>query len=518
MSRFPNGRPEHLLGSLACPPPAVSDAHSRRQESNADDDFDWDPMLSPDEEDNASDESDGPLSKAGSKKRVRDPSSIPVGRRNGKPKPKVPWIAYDVVRGWAAVESLFTIFSHQCDCTPVVSRNGHASSYSITYRFECGYGNRIGCKWQCQVVIYYDQPAAGRRYLRNHPQAESAPGFQPLDCQVYNRQTLFAVKQDMRPILHANHICMVATAFVHSNHTGYVRFGAHCMWEAFCRMHAYALNFKRHEIQQWLEDRNINVTHESMNKQGVLVRTNQMGVMVDRCKRFAERYRKAAENDTHVNSGYEGKLLALCEKYCFAETARRLGHMHFDTNTPYILPGWSSCQDDRLPPGGFVVLMSTMNLALNLARAHKWYAGNVTVAVDHTFKVICHPLCPVVWPPDPLPSCRWTATVIRTYASMSWLPTKARTGFGPPVRCAVFCRVDNANCVGCMQQYSSFMGCEKQHNLYVGSAMHNVSSWAVCNINQRSWALQNNSTYTWVARCNLCVHGLSATIITLHGL
>ena len=164
-----------------------------------------------------------------------------------------------------------------------------------------------------------------------------------------------------------------------------------------------------------------------------------MGVIVERCKRFAERYRKAAENDTGVNSGYEGKLLALCEKYCFAETVRRLGHMHFDTNTPYILPGWSSCQDGSLSPGGFVVLISTMNLALNLARAHKWYTGNVTLVVDHTFKVTCHPLAPLAWCPDSLSWYRWTATVIRTYASMSWLPTKARTGFGPPVCCAVFC-------------------------------------------------------------------------------
>jgi len=65
--------------------------------------------------------------------------------------------------------------------------------------------------------------------------------------------------------------------------------------------------------------------------------------------------------------------------------------MHFDTNTPYIIPGWSASQDDTLPAGGFVVLMSTMNLALNLARAHKWYAGNVTLAVDHTFKVTAMP-------------------------------------------------------------------------------------------------------------------------------
>jgi hypothetical protein len=37
-----------------------------------------------------------------------------------------------------------------------------------------------------------------------------------------------------------------------------------------------------------------------------------------------------------------------------------------------------------------------MNLALNHARAQHWYAGNVTMAIDHTFKVLavcCDALC-----------------------------------------------------------------------------------------------------------------------------
>ena len=441
MSRFPNGRPDHLLGGLARPAPTVSDEDSPRQPNNGNGDDVSDG-------DRSFDDQDGPPSKAGSKKHGK--------RHKGKPKPKVPWIGYEVVRGWSAVLRLFTIFSQQCDCTPLVSKHGHASSYCITYRLECGYANRIGCPWQCQVTIWYDQPAAGRLYLRKHPTAASAPDFGPLDSEFYNRQTLFAVKQEIRPIVHANHICMVATAFVHSNHTGYCSFDAHCMWEAFCRMHAYTLNFKRHEIQQWLEDRNINVTHERMNKQGVLVRTNQMGVIVERCKRFAERYRKSAENDTGVNSGYEGKLLALYEKYCFAETARRLGHMHFDTNTPYILPGWSSCQDDSLSPGGFVVLISTMNLALNLARAHKWYAGNVTLAVDHTFKVTDMP---------PLPSsCMLSSRAVTVQMDSDGLPhicinvmapdQSAHRFWSPPVCSAALSACHRANGVymGCLQQ------------------------------------------------------------------
>jgi hypothetical protein len=115
-----------------------------------------------------------------------------------------------------------------------------------------------------------------------------------------------------------------------------------------------------------------------------------MGVAVERCKRFAERCRVAAENDTGVNSGYEGKLLSLCEKYCLPESIARLGNANFDTNTSYILPDWSVNQDESLPSGGFVILLSTMNLALNFARAQNWFAGNVTLTVDHTFKVTRH--------------------------------------------------------------------------------------------------------------------------------
>ena len=181
-----------------------------------------------------------------------------------------------------------------------------------------------------------------------------------------------------------------------------------------------------------------------------------MGVIVKRCKRFAERYRKAAENDTGVNSGYEGKLLAMCEKYCFAETARRLGHMHFDTNTPYIIPGWSACQHDTLPAGGFVVLIATMNLALNLARAHNWYAGNVTLAVDHTFKVTDMP---------PLPSsCMLSSRAVTVQMDSDGLPhicinvmapdQSAHRFWSPPVCSAALSACHRANGVymGCLQQ------------------------------------------------------------------
>ena len=83
----------------------------------------------------------------------------------------------------------------------------------------------------------------------------------------------------------------------------------------------------------------MNCTHEEVNEQGVLVRTNQLSVMVDRCKRFSERLRTSAENDTGVKNDYQGKLLSMCEKYYFSETISRLGDLNFEVNTPYIVPG-----------------------------------------------------------------------------------------------------------------------------------------------------------------------------------
>ena len=124
---------------------------------------------------------------------------------------------------------------------------------------------------------------------------------------------MFDTKQELRLLSHTDHICMISTAGVHSNHTGYQSHGAHVAWEAFVRMHPYALNFQRFEIQQWLEDRQINCIHEEKDRHGCIVRTNQMSVMVNRYKRFNERFRVSIEDDTAVNNAYAGKLYALSE-------------------------------------------------------------------------------------------------------------------------------------------------------------------------------------------------------------
>ena len=323
-------------------------------------------------------------------KRRKNPSggTWQVAFCSNKNKIRVPWIEYGVVRGWDAVLATFQVLSEQCDCKPIMSRSGHANKHGVTYRMECPYANRLGCGWQCRVVIRFDQNLAAEEYLRKHPEAPHAPGFVALDRTRYCKQTMFAVKQELRLLSHTDHVCIISTAGVHSKHTGYQAFGAHVAWEAFVRMHPYALTFARFQIQQWLEDRKIQCIHEQDDGHGNIVQTNQMRVMVESCKRFCERLRTSMENDTAVKNGYAGKLLAMCEKYCLKETIARLGHTHFDPHTPYIIPGWSADTDEDAEPGGLVVLLSTMNLALNHARAQHWYAGNVTMAIDHTFKVL----------------------------------------------------------------------------------------------------------------------------------
>jgi hypothetical protein len=201
------------------------------------------------------------------------------------------------------------------------------------------------------------------------------------------------------------------------------------MWEAFCALHPYALHFKRSEIQNWLVDRHINCIHIDPQTG---TQTNLLKVMVDKCKRYCERLTRANGIDGSIRHNYEGKLLAVCLKHNFKETARRMGHSLFTSDTPYILPGWSADKDENLAAGGYCILVSTMNLALNHARAQHWSAGNVSMAIDHTYKVILEcvlaiqvsSLC-VTYTRSVL---RWTLMVILTSASTSLLLTKALTG------------------------------------------------------------------------------------------
>ena len=144
MSLFPDGRPTHLLGELSYNSDAESEALSKNNPRHS-----------------------------------REPRV---------PRPVVPWVEYDIVRGWQSVEKTLHEFAMHCDHCPLVGRSGHVSKSGITYRMECGYSNRIGCPWQCRVFIYFDQQHAAALYHRKHANAPAVT-TEPPDTTFYPHGT-----------------------------------------------------------------------------------------------------------------------------------------------------------------------------------------------------------------------------------------------------------------------------------------------------------------------------------------
>ena len=94
------------------------------------------------------------------------------------------------------------------------------------------------------------------------------------------------------------------------------------------------------------------------------------------------------DQDLDVNCNYaDGRLLTMCQKYSLGATLARLGETHFDAHTEYIIPEWIASSDRASDTGGMCVMLTTFNLCLNYIRAMKWYAGKVTLTLDHTYKV-----------------------------------------------------------------------------------------------------------------------------------
>jgi hypothetical protein len=129
------------------------------------------------------------------------------------PRPVVPWVEHDIVRGWQSVANALHHFAMDCDCCPLVCRNGHTNNSGITYRMECGYCNRIHCQWQCRVFIHFDQSHDATLYLRKYPNAP-AGNTEPLDTTFYDRQTMSVVPNELRNVTHSNHVCVISTAYL----------------------------------------------------------------------------------------------------------------------------------------------------------------------------------------------------------------------------------------------------------------------------------------------------------------
>ena len=90
MSRFPNGRPDNILGPRprTLPTPIFSSGTGAA---------DVDPDERPYTTDSASEEDHAGASRRGGA-RAKDPSRLAVNPKDGRAR--VPWIEYDIVQGW----------------------------------------------------------------------------------------------------------------------------------------------------------------------------------------------------------------------------------------------------------------------------------------------------------------------------------------------------------------------------------------------------------------------------------
>ena len=142
---FPHGRPAHILGPAPPRPPTGGElsVHALDSDSSSRDEDDSEEAarsVSSDSENSDNDFVPSPRSRQKCRKLPSAGSTKDINNRI-----PVPWIDYDVVRGWDAVLAIFKVFSLQCDCTPIMSRSGHANKDGVTYRMECAYVNRLGC-------------------------------------------------------------------------------------------------------------------------------------------------------------------------------------------------------------------------------------------------------------------------------------------------------------------------------------------------------------------------------------
>lgn len=291
--------------------------------------------------------------------------------------------------GWDQAEFCMADFaSRMCNGFPLRERSGFRTSLYLVYRFQCGYYNYLKCGWQLRVLIPFNQFAELSHYYETRPDIPAPPHI--VDIQ-HSPQTLAMVsaKSGLRASVHQHHLCRIETTGTHKKHNAYQHTQAHCMFKAYCTLHPYALRYGNADIQSWLRHNRIDTVHVSVDETSAEeTSTDRLKKMVKSCKRYAEAKIKSMDIDMDACSSYpEAKLHALCQKYSLSATVARLGQTHFDHHTSYVIPGWSAISDRQLPAGGMCVMITTFNLILNYSRAAKWFDGNVTLALDHTYKV-----------------------------------------------------------------------------------------------------------------------------------
>jgi len=139
------------------------------------------------------------------------------------------------------------------------------------------------------------------------------------------------------------------------------------MFKSYCELHPFALRYGRTDIMNWLQNEKIDTLHVQVDEgTGESTSVDRLRQMVTVCKRFTTAKVKKLDKDIDVAGSYpEAQLLAMCQKYSLGATVSRLGQLHFDTDTFYIIPGWSrwsASENRQAEAGGMCVMISTINL------------------------------------------------------------------------------------------------------------------------------------------------------------
>jgi hypothetical protein len=198
-----------------------------------------------------------------------------------------------------------------------------------------------------------------------------------------------SLKSGFRLVQHKSHLCIIEYTVTHVKHNGFRRKQAHYMFKSYCELHPSALHYDQTDIMNWLKNENIDTLHEQVHEDtGEATSVDSLCQMVTDQKRFTTDKVKKLDKDIDVAGNYpESQLLVMCQKYSLGATVSRLGELHFDTDTSYIIPGWSSSADRQTEVGDMYVMVFTINLALNYSRVMRWNKDNVTLALDHTYKM-----------------------------------------------------------------------------------------------------------------------------------
>ncbi len=302
---------------------------------------------------------------------------------------KLSWTRITTTLTWADADVVLRdLACKECNGYALRERHGFRTQFGVCYRFQCGFFNFFKCGWQVRVWVPYDQTFHITLYYDSHPEL---PRPVVIDVVLHTPQTMAVatVKSGLRPQQHKSHLCMIETTGTHVKHNGYQHKQAHCMFKAYCDLHPFALRYGFTEITNWLRNEKIDTLHVRVDAEtGERTSVDRLKTMVKACKRFCTSKISRMDKDVDVAGNYpQAQLLALCQKYCLGATVARLGELHFDADTSYIIPGWSASDDREAAAGGMCVMITTMNLALNYARAMRWNKGNVTLALDHTYKM-----------------------------------------------------------------------------------------------------------------------------------